>query len=175
MQMHEPHEDYLIEEMRNLCRRTYGPRPASRQPMEHRLVNIERFAKLHAIAHNPYHKLIFGHLSNLDLMRICAQNLMENLDYRHASRVLRDVERLEVERAARLPPPAAAPEPAEPVEPEDIFVLDPEAQPVEPPPLTDEQRYLRSLSDREIARQYTAARQRAEGPLITSPAADRER
>ena len=163
---YEPHEETLVEEMRNLCRRAYGPKDPDRKPVEHRLINVDRLAMLHGMVHNPYHEMIFGGLSTLDLMRVCAKNLMECLNYREAGKLLAQVRRFEDEdraaaaRQAELQPaepaePVEAPnEPEPPAEPEpgpDTYVLDPAAVSVLPKPSADEL-YLRSLSNSDLAR-----------------------
>jgi hypothetical protein len=168
-------DDHKFEEFRDLARRRYGGPVTGPVNGEIFLHNVDRFATLESICHNPYHELVFGNLSDLQLMRICVHHLMEKLDYRGAGKLLRDIQRIEVAHsrlrrsvppgAEAAPDPAPAPEtppaPQAPPAPEparrEIFKLDPEAKPVQAPPLTQAEAYLRSLSDRELIRQLQQA------------------
>ncbi len=161
METHEPHEDYLVEEFRGLARTRWGgKRPGAGAKPRRQLVNIDRAAKLLAITDNPYLRLAFQGLPTIELMRICAWHLMEGCDYKSGGRLLKHMLDFEEQAAERRRKAIAdgeepEPEPAPRPDPTEEYELDVEAKPVRPAPVHEEDIYLRSLSDREIARQLT--------------------
>ena len=125
-----------------LARRHYGLKPAHGEPFEHPLVDIERITRLRAIAGDPYHKTVFGNLSTSEMMRVCALHLIENRDFRRAASV-RSISFSTVAAKAKARPRETSARTSEASEPE---------------PLTPYQAHMRSLSDRELARQLQATR-----------------
>ena len=155
-----------LEEFRVLARVKEAKRRAGESDPGPRLPNGARMARLHAIADNPYIKGAFGHMSTVEMMRMCAEQLAASQQYRPAGHLLNQIAHHENVRAAMAA--AARPEP----EGEPEFHLEPEPRllleytpsdrrqlelsipdPVDPPPphRSAWDVFVAGLTDRELA------------------------
>ncbi len=91
---HASHQD-LIAEFRQLARARWGGR-TSADPLN--AAERAELLRLRAAAQRFRQQVLFGQYSTLELMRICAVNLLHEGDYRNAGKAFREIIRIEEER-----------------------------------------------------------------------------
>ncbi len=90
----ESHQD-LIAEFHELARARWGGRSG---PDPLNAAERAELLRLRAAAQRFRQQVLFGQYSALELLRICAVNLLHEGDYRNAGKALREIIRIEEKR-----------------------------------------------------------------------------
>ena len=143
-----------LEEFRVLARAAEAHRRRLEPDPGPRLPNGTRMARLHAIADNPYLRAAFGHMTTLEMMRMCAEQLAAAAQFKSAGQLLDRIAHHENRRAA-IAPPTPTPEPPAPSPVLEAGPADRQFELAIPRPAgprpTAWQVFVEGLTDRELA------------------------